>query len=201
MSITKSELKDIIKECLLEEGYSFKNDIDIDEGYSLINVEAVESIKEECLLEMIGTGVYIEEKAKFHFAPKFKEDPSLKELYKVAKEAEDELNNEGEATNTGINKFGKLALRILDVLNNINAAIAFPLLILIAPIPGYLINRALSYGMRLGKDAAAAGYANKVINKYEELAKKEQDEKKKKLYESKIEDLKASLTKFNKHED
>lgn len=198
MSITKSELKDIIKECLLEEGYSFKNDID--EGYSLINTEAVESIQEEYLVEMIGTGVYIEEKAKFHFASKFKEDPSLKELYKVAKEAEDELNDEGEPTNTSINKFGKTALRILDVLTNINAVIAFPLIVLIAPIPSYLINRLLSYSMRLGKDATAAGYANKVISKYEELANKEQDEKKKKLYESKIEDLKASLVKFNKHD-
>ncbi len=192
--MTRNELKDIIRECLIEEGYCFNNE---SEDFSLINQSNLQSVSEECLLEMSGIGTYIEEKAKFSFLPKIKEDPNLKELYNAASEAETLLNSEGEETKTGLHKLGKLALRIIDIFQNISSAIALPACILIAPIPVYLITRAMNYAVKIGQDAIAAGYAKKILTKYGELAKKEEDPKKKKIYEDKIEKIKSTLNKYN----
>jgi len=69
----------------------------------------------------IQEGVYydvLNEKAKFNFAMKFKDDEQTKELWKVAKEAEDFLNKNGIETSADAQKGWNIAFKVLRILGN-----------------------------------------------------------------------------------
>lgn len=69
----------------------------------------------------IQEGVYydvLNEKAKFNFAMKFKDDEQTKELWKVAKEAEDFLNKNGIETDADAQKGWNIAFKVLRILGN-----------------------------------------------------------------------------------
>ena len=197
----RSELKDIIKECIQEMGLteSARDTFDVDALFenACIDIEESKAIEESLLMEMYGMNMYIEEKAKFSFLPKFKEREELKDFYGAVKDAEDLLNQEGEPSDTGINKFGKVALRILDLLQNAMSALSLPACLLIVPIPAYLLQRLINYCVSMGKDALATGYGKTVIKKYTELIDKETDPKKKELLIKKRDQIAKSIAKID----
>lgn len=145
------------------------------------------------------SGVVLE--ANFTFMPKIAEKPELKDLYGACKEAETLLNSEGEMTKATANKFGKTALRVLDVIENVSDFIALPMCILIVPIPAYLIGRLWSWAFRAGQEAITANYAEKCIEKYKALKEKATDKKLQDKYQAEIDKLTKKMVDLKKSVD
>ena len=153
---------------------------------------------EEAVTEAIIFGTYIEEAAKFSFLPRFKEKEEHKQLAAAISEAETLLNSEGHDPKTGIHKFGKLAVRILDIYMNIEAVVTLPTCFLIVGIPLHLIMRAIDYAIQIGKEAVAESYADKCIRKLAECKAKANDPKKEAQIEKQIEKMKKAKANLKK---
>lgn len=147
---------------------------------------------EEAMTEAIIYGTYIEEAAKFSFLPRFKEKEEHKQLAKAIGEAEDLLNNEGHDPKTGIHKFGKLALRLLELYYNIGSVITLPTCFLIIGIPYHLLMRVIEWGLQTGKEAVSESYVDKCIRKLAECKNEANDPKKEAQIEKQIEKLKKA---------
>ena len=115
------------------------------------------------------------QEAKFHFFPKFKDEPGMKPYLKDLKAAEKFLNANGEVTETNAHKFGVVAIRILDIIANIEAVVGLPVCILLWPIPAYIIDRLVSWGYRAARETIAKAEGEKILRKYNSLISKTTD--------------------------
>lgn len=135
----------------------------------------------------------ITEAAKFNFFGKIKQNDSLKKVWDEAKKAESMLNANGEPTKKGVIDFCSVALRILVILQDISSWCAVPALLLIFPIPAYLVARAVNWAMRIGEDALGKSKAEDVKNKLLLLKSKTKDKKVKDTIDKQIEKIDKSL--------
>ena len=148
------------------------------------------SMLEEC-------GVLME--AKFNFLPKFKQDPKMKKYVGALEEAENYLNMNGEPTKAGVQKGFRIALRIIDIMQNAYSALVLPACILIIPIPFYLVTRAWSWAFNIGQEALAKSECQKVIVAYKKAIDKCDDEKTKKAMQKQYDKLVKEYDKFVKN--
>ena len=120
---------------------------------------------------------YIEylNEANFKFLPHFKDNPELKKYYNDLKDAEDFLNSNDEIVEADLQKFGEVAFRILDLLQNVGSLGLLPGCFLIIPIPTYIFSRLWSWAFRAGREAVIKSYGKKIIIKYQNLKKKNSD--------------------------
>lgn len=143
---------------------------------------------------------YLEEEVKFSFLPRFKQHPELKSMYSSIDEAEKLLNSEGEPTKNSVEKFFKLALRILDIYYNICSVITLPMCILIAPIISHLIGRGIEYAIKCGEVLVAESSTKKAIEKLNKVKKETKDPKIKEKCEKQIKSLSDKLSKLKQNE-
>lgn len=154
---------------------------------------------EESLVEAIIMGTYIEEKATFSFLPRFREKENYKELANTIEDAEDLLNSEGKSTETGLHKFGKIALRLLDLYYNVGSVISLISCVTIVGIIPHLISRLIEYAIQLGKHAVAESYTDKCIRKLTSLKKEVKDSKKEAQIQKQIDKLTEMKENLNKY--
>ena len=162
------------------------NEADCDISAQNLKVVVNENANEELIehLQESGVDIYFLNEAKFHFLPKFKDEPKMKKYLGTLKEAERLLNSEGEITETTAHQFGNVALRVCDIIYNVGAVISLPMCLFIVPIPAYLVIRLISWGIRTGREAIVKAEGEKVLKKYNKLINKTSDE-----------ELKSKLTK------
>ena len=153
---------------------------------------------EDCLTEAIIMGTYIEEKATFSFLPRFSEKENYKELANTIEDAEDLLNSEGKSSETGLHKFGKIALRLLDLYYNVGSVISLISCVTIVGIIPHLIARLIEYAIQLGKHDVAESYTDKCIRKLTNLKKEVKDSKKEAQIQKQIDKLVEMKKNINK---
>lgn len=149
-----------------------------------------EDVDMDLYLEAVGSQIYIEEEAKFNFLPRFKDKEEYSDLYDTLEDAEDLLNDQGVASRTSGERFGKVALRILDLYYNIVGFVTLVNCITIVGIPVHLLGRLIEWAVQWGKEEVANSYASKIIASLNRCKEKEKDPKKKKVIEDKIEQVK-----------
>ena len=127
----------------------------------------IDEIEADMMTEAAELGL-LDESQKFKLAPKFKDKPEYKELYKTLQYAENILNQEGIQLDG--NKAGKAALEVLDKVNNVAQAGSIASMAVPAfGIPAYLITRVVSWGLKNGKENIAQDYADRVIAQLDNL--------------------------------
>ena len=131
--------------------------------------------------------------AHFSFWPKFKDSEELKKYSDVAKEAEDILNSNGEASKVLVQRIFKVALKILRILNDIETTITGAMSIFIAPIIPHLIFRGINYAIQIGEEAFAKSEANSIKNQLLEVAKNTKDPKAKAEIKKAVEKINSKL--------
>ena len=146
---------------------------------------------------MVEEGVYydcINERAQFNFLPKIQRRQELKKLWADCEKAEEILNSKGEdIDNKDLYKIGDLALKILTIMCELASAIVLPFIILVAPIPTYLVIRLEAWAYRIGEDLLAESYAKKVISKYTILKSRTKDKKEIEAIDKQIQRIKDSI--------
>lgn len=158
-----------------------------------------ESTRFETLSMLEECGVIME--ANFRFLPKFKQDPKMKNYVKDLEDAEKYLNMSGEPTKANVHKGLRIALRIINILQNVGSVVMVPACIMIAPIPVYLFARALEWASRIGEEAIAKDEGEKVIGAYKKAISNCKDEKAKAAMQKQYDKLVKSYDKFSKDED
>lgn len=164
--------------------------------YKSINNESFSPENNDNLI-MVEEGVYydcINERAQFNFLPKIQRRQELKKLWADCEKAEDLLNSKGEDIDSkDLYKIGDLALKIVTIMCELSSAIVLPFIVLVAPIPGYLILRLESWAFRIGEDLVAETYAKKVISKYTILKSRTKDKKEIEAIDKQIQRIKDSI--------
>ena len=136
----------------------------------------------------------VTEAAKFTFLGKVKQNDDLKKIWKECEEAEDILNSKDiEVSNATIHKIGKLALRMLSIMQDIGGFFTLPLCLTIVGIPVHLYGRLWAYAYRLGEDAVGMSYAKKIKAGLEKLKKETNDPKQKESIDKQIKKIDESI--------
>ena len=123
-----------------------------------------------------------------------KQNDDLKKIWKECEEAEDILNSKDiEVSNATIHKIGKLALRMLSIMQDIGGFFTLPLCLTIVGIPVHLYGRLWAYAYRLGEDAVGMSYAKKIKAGIEKLKKETNDPKQKESIDKQIKKIDESI--------
>ena len=150
----------------------------------------------DMFLALEGVDLIAVNEVSFKFLPSLKEDSGTRQLWGACKDAEVLLNGEGVESKADAEKFCKVALRILDLIQNVASFFYLPFCITIVGIPIYLLVRAWSWLFRFGEEKLAESYFNKTYAKLNQLAKECKDPKKKKEILEKAEKLKDKFDKL-----
>ena len=164
-------------------------------GDSIFTENSANWLNSEIVNEATYDGVYSIQEAKFSFLPKFKSE-GLEKYERVAKEAEDLLNSEGEPTKTTCEKAFKIIFKVFGILEDVGSLLAFPICFTIVGIIPYLFMRFWSWFYYNVSEIAAESEGKKIIAKFKELENKEKDPKKKALYKEKREKVAAKMAKM-----
>lgn len=176
--------------------------IGVHEDYDMNTENVVLLVNENARIDTLNMlkecGVLME--ADFTFLPKFKQEPKMKKYLKDIKEAEDFLNDNGQPTKTGVQKGFRIALRVINIIQNVDALIGLPFLWTLVIIPTYLVSRALDLAERIGEEKLAEAECKKVIDTYKKALDECQDEKTKAKMQKQYDKLVKSHNEFIKDE-
>ncbi len=170
-----------------------EDDAETHEELEDIAPKSDEGIEEAMMLEFANAGVYSITEAKFNFLPKFKKDPALAKLQNEAKEAEMILNNKGENDENTVKRCFQLALRILDVIVNIDSVFTTLPAFLIVGLPIHLALRGVSLALNYGQEFFAREQATKCIQKLVNLKDKVKDSEEKEKIQKQIDKLNEKI--------
>ena len=154
------------------------------------------------------TDEFLSEAASFSFLPKFKQKPELKSLYNALSEAEELLDSDEKydyRDKTKGEKFGKVALRILDILANVGtlASVAYIIIPFVGPIYAivfWLIERLWSWAYRAGEEMVAQSYSQKCLHALKNQLSKAKDPKTKKAIQDTIDKIQKKQDNLEKSE-
>lgn len=134
------------------------------------------------------------ERVDFSYFPRFGDDPKLKDLMRVTKEAEGILEREGASSNVSGEKIGTVLLNFCDIYFNVCDLIAvIPSTFSIIGIPFYLLDRLIEKCIKEGKEELAKTRANKAIATLKRAKDKVKDKEAKKRIQSTIDKMENRL--------
>lgn len=144
-------------------------------------------------------GVYglvpIDEAAKFSFWPRISQVPELVKYKDAVLDAEELLQQTGQdrSTSSYVHQVLGVFLRVVDIIWNVCDVLALPSLLLIFPILGYLLDRAIEYGIKIGEYSTVESRAKEAVRKLRSAEKKATDPKVKKEIQENIEKLEKNI--------
>lgn len=174
--------------------------IDVNESFDM-NTENVivivnENTSDELCAEFGECGVMME--ASFSFLPKFRRDPELKKFVDVLEDAQTFMNIKSVEDKTMAMRMLKVGSHIMSILANVGSIATIPSCLFIVGIPAYLATRVIAWAWDSGEELFAKEQAIKLLNQYNSLIEKCDDEKVKAELEKKRDALSDSMKKLNK---
>lgn len=197
----EDELNDVVDDQDYRDGYEPASD-------TYEGEEAPADDLDESFDQYLFSQTTLNETASFKFLPKFKEKPELKSLYNALSDAKELLDtdeqNDYKDKTKGL-KFGKVALRILDIYANVSsiadvAVIVIPFVGPIYAIIGYLIQRLWSWAFRIGQEDVAQQYSKRCIESLKKQLAKSKNPKEKKAIQSTIDKIQKKAEDLKKSE-